>query len=105
MRRPWHHLLEDNQELLGINYKLDSDDELNELLAEYIDHDESNEACGSDEDYLDEKGNDLELMEEGFIQYDDFLSGDEFDNEKTDRNERMKIFEQTKKQCSNLATK
>ena len=86
MRRPCDRLPEENQNILGINYDIDSDDELNEFLFEEIDQDEVSESY---DDWLDEQGNDLELMEEGFINDDDFFCGDEFDQEKNDRNERI----------------
>jgi|688.fasta_scaffold450380_1 hypothetical protein len=49
--------------MLGLDYDQDSDDELNEMLADDVDK----ESNGTIEDFLDEEGNDMELIEEGFI--------------------------------------
>ena len=62
--------------MLGLDYDQDSDDELNEMVADDVD----NESNGTIEDFLDDDGNDIELIEEGFIVND--FSDDEEDQEK-----------------------
>ena len=62
--------------MLGLDYDQDSDDELNEMVADDVD----NESNGTIEDSLDDYGNDMELIEEGFIVND--FSDDEADQEK-----------------------
>jgi len=62
--------------MLGLDYDQDSDDELNEMVADDVD----NESNGTIEDFLDDDGNDMELIEEGFIVND--FSDDEADQEK-----------------------
>ena len=62
--------------MLGLDYDQDSDDELNEMVADDVD----NESNGTIEDFLDDYGNDMELIEEGFIVND--FSDDEADQEK-----------------------
>ena len=59
--------------MLGLDYDQDSDDELNEMVADDVD----NESNGTIEDFLDDDGNDMELIEEGFIVND--FSDDEAD--------------------------
>ena len=61
-----------------INYDLDSEDELEELMG----HDADDDAEDDEEDYdsecprgaLDGKGDDLELVNEGWILPDDYVS-------------------------------
>ena len=62
--------------MLGLDYDQDSEDELNEMVADDVD----NESNGTIEDFLDDYGNDMELIEEGFIVND--FSDDEADQEK-----------------------
>ena len=62
--------------MLGLDYDQDSDDELNEMVADDVD----NESNGTIEDFLDDYGNDMELIEDGFIVND--FSDDEADQEK-----------------------
>ena len=65
-------------ESAGVNYDLDSEDELQELLGEGMDSDwdsEDSEARELQRDMLmDGKGNDLELINAGFIVPDDYFS-------------------------------
>ena len=62
--------------MLGLDYDQDSDDELNEMVADDVD----NESNGTIEDFLDNNRNDMELIKEGFIVND--FSDDEADQEK-----------------------
>ena len=62
--------------MLGLDYDQDADDELNEMVADDVDH----ESNGTIEDFLDDDGNDMELIEEGFIVND--FSDDEAEQEK-----------------------
>lgn len=85
--------------IVGIDYDLESDEELAELQGEDVENEDQAKSEGTIEEAQDEEGNDIDLIEEGFIIRDEdaFSEDEELDNEKQQRNQRMKVMEQRKK--------
>ena len=97
-RRPCDKYPEACQKV-GIDYDLESDEELAELQGEDVENEDQDKSCGTVEEAQDEEGNDIDLIEEGFIIRDEdaFSEDEEPDSEKQQRNQRMKTLEQHKK--------
>jgi hypothetical protein len=94
-RRPCEKVPDAFQQV-GLDYDLESDEELAEMQGEDVENDEQGRSDGTVEEAQDEEGNDMSLIEEGFIIKDeDAFSEDEegVDQEKQQRNQRMKILE------------
>ena len=60
-----------------IDYEMESEDELQEIMGE--DANSENVSLDSDELRKDAYGNDLELVNEGWIVYDDYISDSDND--------------------------
>lgn len=91
-------LTDGEAKLLGIDYEIDSDDELADMNGDDV----SRSSESSEQEFSDGMIDDSECVEEGFIVDDDVFSDDELQLEKDERKERIQNLERRKRALFSL---